>query len=153
MTAARKTEHSEHNAKLAIVLVRGMVDVSQDIKDTIRMLRLQRKNHCVIVNNTPAMRGMIVKAKDYVTWGPIDDKTVHQLLAKRGQEFKSRENDSKNKYQYKLLMVENKKYKPYFTLNPPRKGFGRKGIKVAFSAGGALGYRGDKMNNLIERML
>src|SRR3989344_5098018 len=151
MAATQKTGPAEHNAKLAVILVRGMVDVSQDIKDTIRLLRLQRKNHCVVVNITPMIRGMITKAKDYVTWGPIDDKMFHQLLAKRGKEFKSRENDAKNKYHYKLLIVENKKYKPYFTLNPPRKGFGRKGIKVAFSAGGALGYRGDKMSNLVER--
>ena len=29
----------------------------------------------------------------------------------------------------------------------------RKGIKVAYSLGGALGYRGDKINDLIKKML
>ena len=154
MTTAKKSGPAEKNThKLAVVLVRGMVDVSWDIKDTIRMLRLRRKNHCVVINDTPMARGMIVKAKDYVTWGPIDEKTYHLLLAKRGKEFQSRENDSKKKYQYAMVVEDGKKYKPYFALNPPRKGFCRKGIKVAFSAGGALGYRGEKMADLVQRML
>ena len=43
--------------------------------------------------------------------------------------------------------------KKFFRLSPPRKGFGRKGIKFAFTKGGALGYRGIKINDLIKRML
>jgi len=42
--------------------------------------------------------------------------------------------------------------KPFFRLNPPVKGFGA-GVKVPFSLGGALGYRKDKINELIKRML
>ena len=40
-----------------------------------------------------------------------------------------------------------------FRLNPPRGGFERKGIKVSFNSGGALGYRGEKINSLIKKML
>ena len=43
--------------------------------------------------------------------------------------------------------------KPFFRLNPPVKGFDRKGIKVPFSLGGALGYRKEKINDLIKRMV
>jgi len=43
--------------------------------------------------------------------------------------------------------------KLYFRLKPPVKGFERKGIKVPYSMGGALGYRKDNINNLIIRML
>ena len=43
--------------------------------------------------------------------------------------------------------------KSFFRLLPPKKGFERKGIKVPFSLGGALGYRKEDINNLIERML
>lgn len=46
-----------------------------------------------------------------------------------------------------------KKIKNYFRLNSPRKGFERKGIKKPFSIGGALGYRGSKINDLIKRMI
>jgi len=37
-------------------------------------------------------------------------------------------------------------------LHPPRGGFERKGIKKSFSVGGALGYRGEKMNDLLRKM-
>ena len=51
------------------------------------------------------------------------------------------------------ITVDGKKIKPFFRLNPPAKGFGRKGIKVSFKAKGALGYRADKINDLIKRMI
>ncbi len=38
-------------------------------------------------------------------------------------------------------------------LAPPRGGWERKGIKKSFAEGGALGYRGRKMDDLIKRML
>ena len=43
--------------------------------------------------------------------------------------------------------------KPFFRLHPPRKGFERKGIKMPFKLGGVLGPRGDKINNLIKKMI
>ena len=45
------------------------------------------------------------------------------------------------------------KIRKNFRLNSPRKGYGRKGIKVSFNEGGALGYRGNKINDLIKRMI
>ena len=97
--------------------------------------------------------GMINKVKDYTTWGEITEQTFQEMVEKRGKEFKARETDSKKKYSYRVLQYNSKKYKPYFALNPPRKGYGRKGIKVAFRASGALGYRGEKINDLLKRMI
>ena len=39
-----------------------------------------------------------------------------------------------------------------FRLKPPVHGFEKNGIKKQFSLGGALGYRGDAMNDLLRRM-
>ena len=139
--------------KLAIILVRGLVNVTQSVKDTLAMLRLKRKNHCVVVENSALNKGMLMKVKDYVTYGEINEETFKQLVEKRGEEFKARESDSKNKYTYKSLEFNGKKYKPYFRLNPPKKGFGRKGIKMPFKTGGGLGDREEKINDLIVRML
>ncbi|MBI2669176.1 uL30 family ribosomal protein [Candidatus Woesearchaeota archaeon] len=139
--------------KLAIVLVRGAVGLTQPVKDTLHTLRLGRKNFCVIVPDTPAYRGMIQKVKDMVTWGEISEEMFEELVKVRGEPFLSRTTDAKKKYSYAVLEHKGKKYKPYFRLNPPRKGFGRKGIKMAFVAGGALGYRKEKMDDLIKRML
>ncbi len=140
-------------AKVAIVLVRGLVNVNQGVKDNLTMLHLTRKNNCVVVEDSAVMRGMIKKSKDYITWGEISEETFSLLLEKKGEEFKSRLQDAKKKYSYSFLEVAGKMYKPYFRLNPPRKGFGRKGIKMPFKLGGALGNREDKMNDLVVRML
>jgi len=43
--------------------------------------------------------------------------------------------------------------KPVFRLKPPKKGFGRRGIKKPYSIGGALGYRASDINDLISRMI
>ena len=146
-------EKVQNSGKIAVVLVRGLVNVTQSVKETLSLLRLNRKNYCVVIDNNPVNLGMIKKAKDYITWGNIDDVTFKELVEKRGEDFKARLTDRKEKYSYKCLEISGKKYKPYFRLNPPRKGFGRKGIKVAFKVGGALGNREEKINDLIKRML
>ena len=43
--------------------------------------------------------------------------------------------------------------KPVFRLTPPKKGFGRQGIKKPYSIGGALGYRASDINDLLNRMI
>ncbi|MBU0460174.1 MAG: uL30 family ribosomal protein [Nanoarchaeota archaeon] len=146
-------EQKTGTGKLAIILVRGLVNLPRPVKDTLMMLRLKRKNHCVIVDNNPINIGMLKKVKDYVTWGKISDEVFKEMVEKRGEEFKGREKDRKGKYNYRVLEIAGKKYKPYFRLNPPRKGFGRKGIKNPFKMGGGLGNREDKINDLITRML
>lgn len=141
-------------SKIAIVRVRGSINSSRQVRDTFNLLRLYRKNFCVVVDDTPSNKGMMVKVKDYVTYGEIDDGTYKELLEKRSEEYKDRESDRKGKIKYKkFILVDGKKIKPFFRLNPPRKGFGRKGIKVSYKAKGALGYRGDKINDLLKRMI
>ena len=50
----------------------------------------------------------------------------------------------------KTVMRDVPGLKPVFRLHPPRKGY--EGIKRSFKEGGALGYRGEKINHLIRRM-
>ncbi len=138
------TQHKTSKGKLAVVLVRGMVKVVKPVQETLMMLNLNRKNHCVVIDDTPAYKGMLLKVKDYITWGEIDEATFAELVRKRGQLSDGRG---------KSVEINGKKYKRHFALNPPLKGFGRKGIKTSFKVGGGLGYRGEKMNNLVKRML
>ena len=144
---------SKERKKLAVVLVRGKAELEHHMIRTLQLLLLTKKNHCVVVENTPVYQGMLQKVKDYVTWGEISEETFAELIAKRGKEYKNPIYDAKKKYTYTGLEVKGKKYLPYFTLNPPRKGFARKGIKVSFTQGGALGYRGSKINDLLARMI
>jgi large subunit ribosomal protein L30 len=142
-------------AKIAVVRVRGLTGLQKGVKDTLSMLRLYNKNYCVILEDTPVNMGMIDKVRSFVTYGQIDDATFSEMVAKRGEEYKGKEKDSKGKIDYKgrYLEVEGKKYKKYFRLSPPRKGYGRKGIKKPFSKKGALGNRAEKINDLLKRMI
>ena len=103
------------------------------------MLNLFRKNSCIIKDKTPSILGMVKKVENYVTWGEIEEETLKVLREKHLQKTKDKEGN----------LVEKK----FFRLNPPKKGFGRKGIKVGYSKKGALGYRGPDINDLIRRMV
>ena len=129
---------AENSKKLAVVLIRGPVNVDVEIRSTLHHLHLRNKHACVVVSG-PIAAGMIARCKDYVTWGEINDETLSALKKARGETTTGR--DGK------------KKEKPFFRLHPPRGGFERKGIKVPHNIGGALGYRGDKINDLIKKML
>lgn len=149
-----KSTEKEAVKKIAVIRISGRVGLKGEIKDTFNMLRLYRKNYCVILPATPDILGMINRVKDYITWGEIDDTTYKLLIQKRGQEFKGRETDTKRKIKYKtFITIGEKKYKPFFRLNPPRGGFERKGTKLPFHLGGALGYRAGKIADLIKRMI
>jgi len=136
---AKQNPKTESNGNLAIIRIRGLTGVKTGIKDSMNMLRLYRKNYCVVVPNDESHKGMCIKIKDFVTWGEIDDETFKELKEKRLKMTKDKEGKETPK--------------KFFALHPPRKGFERKGIKVSFKAGGALGYRGEKINDLIKRML
>ncbi|AEH06764.1 50S ribosomal protein L30 [Methanothermococcus okinawensis] len=151
----------------AVVRVRGSVGVRGDIADTLKMLRLHRVNHCVIVPNTETYKGMINKVKDYITYGEIDKDTLVKLILKRGRlPGNKRLNEEKVKELMDLsveelaekivndeILLKNTPLKPVFRLHPPRKGYDKAGIKRPFSVGGALGYRGDEINTLLEKMM
>ncbi|WP_421078438.1 50S ribosomal protein L30 [Methanothermococcus sp. Ax23] len=151
----------------AVVRVRGSVGVRGDIADTLKMLRLHRVNHCVIVPNTETYKGMLNKAKDYITYGEIDKDTLVKLILKRGRlPGNKRLNEEKVKELMDLsveelaekivneeILLKNTPLKPVFRLHPPRKGYDKAGIKKPFSVGGALGYRGAEINTLLEKMM
>ena len=128
---------SENKALIAVIRVRGLIGLNYKIKDTLAMLNLHRKNYMSVYQDNPKVMGMITKVKDFVTYGSLDPALFEEVKKTHG------EKDPKDP----------KKIKKFFRLNPPRKGYGRKGIKKAFSVGGALGDRKDKINDLIRRMI
>jgi len=158
---------SSNNRILAVVRIRGDVGVRREIRDTLKMLRLHRVHHAVLVPDVPSYRGMLQKAKDYITWGEIDSETLSILLERRGRleggkrltnEF-LKENTRFNSVREladKILKGEAKisdvpKLKPVFRLHPPKGGY-KRGTKRPYNDGGELGYRGAAINELIRRM-
>lgn len=163
-----ETKTQESQKRIAVVRVRGECKLKQGVEDTLKMLRLYKKNSCVILSNMPAYTGMLVKVKDFITWGEINEPTFKELIMKRGklpgkislteQYLKDKvklgfEEFTKEFFNFKKELKDVPGLKPFFKLHPPRHGFERKGIKSAFSMGGALGYRKEQINDLITRML
>ena len=154
--------------RIVIIRIRGKNHVQKKVADTLKMLRLYKVNGCVVVPNNPVYLGMIKKVKDYITWGEIEKETFESLFVKRGKIVGDKPlTEEYLKDKLKLGVKEfveayfaGKKelkdipgFKTFFRLCPPSKGYERKGIKKQFSMGGALGYRKDKINDLVKRML
>ncbi len=154
------------NSKIAVVLIRGMVGISPDVKKTLELLRLKQKHACVVIDENPINMGMVKRIKDYATYGLIDEKAFKELLDKRGELVGGKKVSSeksvdtvkiaKEYFEGKTKLNEFEvKYniKPFFRLAPPLKGFERKGIKMPYAKGGVLGDRKEKVFDLISKML
>jgi large subunit ribosomal protein L30 len=151
----------------AVVRVRGNINVRKSIRDTLTMLRLNKVNHCVIIPESAEYKGMLNKVKDYVTWGEVDKDALNYLLVSRGKlvgdlpitdkyvktnsKFKSLTGFSEEIIDGKAKFTDLKDIKPVIRLHPPKKGY--EGIKIPYNLGGALGYRGNDINELLRRMI
>ena len=68
-----------------VVRARSDVKVERSIRETMGYMNLTRVNHAVIIPDNPQYRGMLQKAKDYITWGEADAGMVERMLAERGR--------------------------------------------------------------------
>ena len=151
---------------LAVVRVRGTSDIRTDTQDTMNMLNLTHNCHATLIDDRPSYLGMLRKAQNYVTWGEPSEETIARLLKERGRAVgnKRLSDDDSRKLGYDTLdklaeaifnlEVQLKNLsgiKPVFRLHPPKKGF-KGSVKKSFKSGGATGYRGEAINDLIKRM-
>lgn len=150
----------------ALVRVRGNVNVRGSIEDTLKMLRLHRVNHCVLLGDSPQNVGMIQKVKDYVAYGVIDADTLTEMLNNRGMlqggekltneymaantKFASIESFAQAVCDGNATLKDVPNLKPVFRLHPPRKGHA--GIKRTVQQGGVLGNHGEDINELLKKM-
>ncbi|MBI4043795.1 MAG: 50S ribosomal protein L30 [Candidatus Diapherotrites archaeon] len=151
---------------LAVIRIRGNVNVDVRLKRALEVMMLHSKNHLVLVPEGPSSKRMLGKVRDYVTFGEVNAETLARLLEKRGRlegnkplaeaylkekktSFKELAQDIiGGKTSVRVLGI-----KPVFRLNSPSKGFERGGIKLSYNMGGVLGYRAQAINALIERMM
>lgn len=148
-----------------VIRIRGTTGVIGSTAETLKMLRLNRISHAVLIEDTPSFNGMLVKSKDYITWGEIDTEVLSEILSKRGEiiggdrltnEYlkENTDYDTIEKLADALLKSEVKLsdlgIKPVLRLHPPRKGY--ENIRAAFAEGGSLGYRGEAINILAKKM-
>ena len=156
---------------MSFLVIRARSDrgVTRKIRETMAMLNLTRVNHATIVMDNPSYRGMLQKSKDYITWGDVDAKTIEKLIKERGRmsgdkpvtdstvkefsNFNGIKQLSEAIASGEATMKDVEGLKPIFRLHPPRGSKGWGGIKRAYTVGGALGFRGDAIGDLADRMI
>ncbi|MEM1565009.1 MAG: 50S ribosomal protein L30 [Candidatus Bathyarchaeia archaeon] len=161
------TDQPQERKCIAAVRIRGIISAPLEVRETLRMLNLRRNNYAVLIDNRPSFLGMLKAAQNFITWGEVSKETVVELLKKRGRlvgnkkltdeyaqrlGFKSLDELAEAIYACKVEYWKLPDVQPYFRLHPPTKGFRGK-VKKGYGMGGELGYRGEKINDLLERML
>ncbi len=151
---------------LAVIRIRGRTGIREPVEDTLRKLRLHRINHMVFVPDTKEFKGMLNRAKDYVTWGEVDKETLLVTLKERALlHGRKKVEDSQIKEDLGFASMEEvadsilsgkllssfEKLVPVLRLHPPRGGY--EYVRKPIRDGGSAGYRGEEINRLIRRML
>ncbi len=156
---------------MSIIVVRARSDVTveRSIRETMSHLNLTRVNHAVIIPENPQYKGMLQKAKDYITWGNADAELIEKMISERGRLIGDKpvtDADVKSSTSFGTIkdfakaiasgdatVKDMPELKRVFRLHPPRGPKGWGGLKRTYVIGGALGPRGDDIGALVERMI
>ncbi|RDI72441.1 50S ribosomal protein L30 [Halopelagius longus] len=151
----------------AIVQLRGDVNMSDAVRDTLKMLNVHSVNHCTFVPETETYRGMITKVNDYVAHGEPTVDAVETVLRKRAEpeegsadvddEWVSENTDYDDLSALAQALVDEETtlreqgVSPVLRLHPPRGG--HRGQKHVTKEGGQLGkHTTEQINELLEDM-
>jgi large subunit ribosomal protein L30 len=149
-----------------VLRVRGTWGTRVQTADTLRQLRLARRYHATVIPASPAYRGMLHEATNYLAWCPADAATVTALLSKRGlvtggkkltdafvekhSSFKTIAALAAAVADGKARLTDVKGLKPVFRLQPPQGGHGK---AKRLGPESALGAQGAALTELVARML
>ncbi len=151
----------------AIVQLRGEVDMSGGVHDTLEMLNVHGVNTCTFVPETDTYRGMITKVNDWVAHGEPSLDVVETLLRTRAEPLEgsadvdddwvaeNTEYDDVASLAEALVGEETKLrdqgLSPAIRLHPPRGG--HRGVKHPTKEGGQLGkHTTEQIDELLEAM-
>lgn len=161
------TEKPETHKCLAVVRIRGVVSASKEVRETLEMLNLKHTNHAALVDDRPSYSGMLNAVRNYVTFGEPSRDIVAALIEKKGRiegdkkltgeyaqklGFKSLAELAEAIHSGRAEYWKLPNIQPYFRLRPPSKGYKGK-TKRSYGSGGELGNRGNKIDDLLKRML
>lgn len=150
---------------IAVIRIRGTVNVRRDFAETLKRLNLRKPNHCVVLPEAEPYMGMVKKVRPYVAYGKIDLETFKELLKKKGEiegigrlneenvkilGFNSIDDLAEALYTGKISFKDIPRLKKTFRLNPPSKGY--RSIKKPYPEG-SYGDWGPNIVSLIKRML
>lgn len=151
----------------AVIRLRGQTKLRHDQKKTLESLRLLKINHATIVPETDEYEGMLKKVEHFVTYGEVSPDAAEELLTQRGRvrggdpvtddhvadttDFDDVGDLAEALAGGEADVAHLDGVKPVFRLAPAEGGFSN--TKRHVNEGGSLGYRGEDINGLIERML
>jgi large subunit ribosomal protein L30 len=150
----------------ALVQLRGEVDMSQGVRDTMSMLNLGNVNHCTFVPETDTYSGMVTKVNDWVAHGQPSEETVALVLRTRGTSEQGSEIDDEwveENTEYGSIdelaaalvaeetSLQEQGVAPTLRLHPPRGG--HDGVKHPTKEGGQLGkHTTEEIDSLLTMM-
>jgi large subunit ribosomal protein L30 len=151
----------------ALVQLRGEVNQSEAVEDTLEMLNLGRVNHATLVPETDTYEGMVTKVNDWVAHGEPTAETVATVLRSRGEpaegaadltdEYVGEHTDYDDVEALAAALVaeettlQDQGLSPTLRLHPPRGG--HDGIKHPTKESGQLGvHQTDDIDALLEAM-
>jgi len=134
------------------IRISGLVEMQTSVEEILQRLRMRRKYCAVLMPNTKENMNLLRKIRDFVAYGTIEQADIIALIQKRGISKNKSNIDS-----VKVAEIISSKginysgIKPFFRLHPPRGGIDSK-IHFPIKKG-VLGDHGDKINELLRRML
>lgn len=151
----------------AVVQIRGDVNMTEAVEDTLEMLNLHGVNQCTLVPETDTYRGMLTKVNDYVAFGEPSDEVLETIIGKRGEPLagdatiddewiaEQTTYESVGDLASALLAEEttlrDEGLSPTLRLHPPRGG--HDGIKNPRGTGGQLGtHSTEEIDELLVAM-
>ena len=161
------TQKTEECKPLVVVKIRGTISAQREARETLNLLHLGHTNHAVLIDSRPAYKGMLQTINNYVTYGEPTKETVAMMIHKRARlagdnkmteeyvqkiGYKSIDDLAEAIVKCKVQFQKLPDVQPRFRLHPPSKGYRGK-IKKGFKAGGEAGYRGEAINDLVQRMV
>jgi len=152
-----------------VIRVRSDRTVERSIRETLHALNLTRVNHAVLIPERDTYAGMLQKVKDFVTWGEVSADAIAALIGERGRlvgdhpvtdaavadatDFSDISAFAAALASGDATVKDMENMKRVFRLHPPRGSKGWGGVKRHFTVGGALGFRGDAIEDLAARMI
>ncbi len=151
----------------AVVQLRGEVNQSGAVRDTLGMLNLHRVNHATFIPETETYTGMVTKVNDWVAHGEPSQDVVELLISRRAEpaegageiddEWVAENTDYDDVSALAAALLEEETtlkaegLAPTLRLHPPRGG--HEGIKHPTKESGQLGkHTTEEIDTLLEAM-
>ena len=164
----------EHYPIILIRICGTWARIPEEIKNILSKLNLKNLFNAIILFYNEDNYKLIKLIENYITWGFIKKNRIEELLRKRGSVLAGNNeknyldnNDIENSLgKYGIICIEDivhelsyegkyakevLNYLGYFNLSKKDEGFDK--VNIPFEKGGNQGFRGDKINSLLKKMI